>query len=216
MLTLNPRRHKHQRGTTLMEVLVTLGILAFGLLGLAGLHNKIQQANTESYQRAQAIVLLSNIVERMNVAPAINAAAVACYSLPTDAERDTCLAMRVEGYVSTTVFGTDNPQPSSCPSEAGPARDQCEWSALLKGSTERRASSNVGAMIGARGCITRMQAPDPTPAVCTPGIYRVTVAWQGFSKAAAPADACAANLYGDDGYRRSVSARVVVGLPGCV
>jgi type IV pilus assembly protein PilV len=211
-------RHGFERGSTLLEVLVTLGILAFGLLGLAGLENKIALVNVESYQRAQANLLLSDMVARMNVAPAINASAVSCYSLSTDALKDACLAARVDGYASTTVFGTgDATQPSPCPTAAGPARDQCEWSVALRGAAERRSSSvNVGAMADARGCITRIQAPNPAPAVCTPGVYLVTVAWQGYNKTIAPTSACGTGLYGDDALRRVASARVVVGLPGCV
>ena len=211
-------RFSSERGATLLEVLVTLGILAFGLLGLFGLENRIQLANVESYQRAQANLLLSDMVARMNVAPAINAASASCYSLSTDALTTACLAARADGYASTTVFGTgDATQPSPCPTAAGPARDQCEWSASLRGVAERRSSSlNVGAIKDARGCITRLQAPDPTPAVCTPGVYLVTVAWQGYNKTSAPSAACGSGLYGDDTLRRVVSARVLVGLPGCV
>ena len=213
---LRRRNVNCDRGSTLLEVLVTLGVLAFGLLGLAGLQSKIQLANVESYQRAQAIVLVSDMVERMNGAPAINAAAVSCYALSTDTEKDACLAGRVDGYGATTVFGTGDLQPSPCPAAASPARDQCEWSAALKGTAEQRATTKVGAMTDARGCITRLQAPNPAPAVCTPGIYLVTVAWQGYNKTTAPNAACGAALYGDETYRRAISGRVIVGLPGCV
>jgi type IV pilus assembly protein PilV len=211
-------RRKFDRGTTLLEVLVTLGILAFGLLGLFGLENKIQLANLESYQRAQANLVLADMVSRMNAAPAINAASVSCYSLSTDTLQNACLAARVDGYASSTVFGTgDTTQPNPCPTAVGPARDQCEWSATLRGVAERSSSSNnVGAMASARGCITRLQAPDPTPAVCTPGVYLVTVAWQGYNKTTSPNAVCGAGLYGDDTLRRAATARVVVGLPGCV
>lgn len=204
------------RGSTLLEVLVTLGILAFGLLGLAGLQSKIQQANMESYQRAQATILLSDMVERMNVAPAVNAASASCYALAQDADREACLAQRVEGYVSPTPLGTGDDWFGPCPTAPGAGRDQCEWSRALKGSAERQSFRRVGAMIGARGCIARLQPPDPTPAVCTPGVYLVTVAWQGLHRTVAPQNACAEDLYGDDAFRRTVSARVVVGLPGCV
>lgn len=214
MLIAPPRRAC--RGSTLLEVLVTLGILAFGLLGLAGLQSKIQQVNVESYQRAQASILLSDMVERMNVAPAIDGASVSCYALALEADREACLARRVDGYVSSTPLGTGDDWYGFCPTAPGPARDQCEWSRALKGSAEWQSSQRVGAMIGARGCIERVQAPDPTPAVCTPGVYLVSVTWQGLHKTVAPQNACAADLYGDDAFRRVVSSRVVVGQPGCV
>jgi type IV pilus assembly protein PilV len=213
---LNHRPRPTQRGSTLLEVLVTIGILAFGLLGLAGLQNKIQVANVEAYQRAQAIVLLSDMVERMNVAPAIDSTAASCYSLSTTALVDTCLAQRVDAYASASPFGTGDSQTPPCPAAAGAARDQCEWSQALKGAAETRSSSKVGAMTDARGCVTQVQAPNPAAAVCTPGIYLVSVAWQGFMQTVAPPNTCGQGLYGDETMRRVISARVVVGLPGCV
>src|SRR5262249_18984225 len=54
-----------QRGTSLIEVLVTLLILAFGLLGVAGLQSKMGLAEMESYARSQALLVLSDMAERL-------------------------------------------------------------------------------------------------------------------------------------------------------
>ena len=54
-----------ERGTTLIEVLVTIIILAIGLLGLAGLQVTSLQSNHSSYYRSQATVLAYDISERM-------------------------------------------------------------------------------------------------------------------------------------------------------
>jgi type IV pilus assembly protein PilV len=194
---------RKQLGTSLLEVLITIVILAFGLLGLVGLEAKMQTNEVESYQRAQALILLTDMVDRMN-AQAGSANAIAPGAVPA-----------VDGYVSADVFGTGHSDSSPCPSGAGAARDQCEWSNALKGAAEQRGTTNVGAMIGARGCITRIQAPDTNSGVCTPGIYLVTVVWQGMTMTVAPANACAEDSFGDDKFRRSVSARVVIGLPSC-
>ena len=43
------------RGFTLIEVLVTLVILTFGLLGIAGLMAKGQRASFEAFERQQAL-----------------------------------------------------------------------------------------------------------------------------------------------------------------
>ena len=191
MLKIELVEYKPQHGTTLLEVLVTIVILTFGLLGLAGLMSKIQLAEFESYQRGQAIFLLSDMNERIN------------------ANRSSAAS-----YVTVGTLGTGDAQPASCTAvAAGPARDLCEWSNSLKGASEKQSATNVGAIVGARGCITQVQAPVPTPGVCTPGIYLVAIAWQGMHLTKAPSIACAPGLYG--GFRRVIASRIVVGLPGC-
>ena len=71
-------------------------------------------------------------------------------------------------------------------------------------------------MIGARGCIEQLQVANATAGICQPGIFRVTVAWQGLNATVAPAVTCGVNLYGDDdSLRKAVSSRVIVPLPSC-
>ena len=48
------------RGVSLIEVLVTIVILAVGLLGLAGLQMRLQSSEVEAYQRTQASLLLED------------------------------------------------------------------------------------------------------------------------------------------------------------
>lgn len=194
MLKRHDRHSRRCGGFSLIEILVTVIIITFGLLGLAGLQLKIQNAEMESYQRAQALVLMSDMLERMTTNRA-NAAA----------------------YVSADAFGTGDSQPASCSGLTGTARDQCEWSNALKGSAEKSGTASVGAMIGARGCITQIQAPNATAGVCAPGIYEVQVAWQGINDSVAPAAAknCGEGQYGRETLRRVVSARMTVGLTSC-
>lgn len=54
-----------QQGTTLIEVLVTLVLLAIGLLGLAGLQASSVQSNHSAYYRSQATILAYDITDRM-------------------------------------------------------------------------------------------------------------------------------------------------------
>lgn len=190
----------YQRGTSLLEVLITIVILAFGLLGLAGLQAKIQQAEVESFQRAQATLLLADMHERISANRA-NAA----------------------NYVSANPIGTLDTQPADCtglapvpPAHDWSAQDICQWSNALKGASEQMGTNNTGAMEGGRGCIGQVQAPDPSPGVCTPGIYQITVVWQGMNPTAAPALACGQGLYTQDTTRRAISSQVTVGLPNCI
>jgi len=192
---------RDQRGVSLLEVLVTIVILAFGLLGLAGLQSKIQTSEIESFQRAQATLLLADMSERIS-ANRPNAA----------------------NYVLGNPVGTgDTTQPANCTTLGTiAARDICEWSHALRGTSEQitTASSvaNTGAMQGGRGCIEQIQVPDPTPGVCIPGVYKITVVWQGMSQTTAPALLCGkgSSNYNPDSTRRAIATQVTVGLPGCV
>lgn len=195
MLSSRPHRSPRQLGSSLIEVLVTVAILAFALLGIAGLQSKIGIAEMESYQRAQALVALSQMTERI-ASNTANAGA----------------------YVTGNTIGTGDAQPASCTGVAqGPNRDLCEWSNTLKGTGETSGGgASVGGMMSGRGCITQVQAPNPAPGVCTAGIYQVSVAWQGMAPTAAPALACGTGLYGaNDAYRRVVSATVSVPTTSC-
>jgi type IV pilus assembly protein PilV len=58
------RLHK-QRGFSLIEVLVTVLILAIGLLGLAGLQSTSLRSNHSSLLRSQATVLAYDIADRL-------------------------------------------------------------------------------------------------------------------------------------------------------
>ena len=187
--------YQRQGGTSLLEVLITIVILAFGMLGLAGLQSKIQQAEMESFQRAQAMLLLSDMIQRISANGA-----------------------NAEFYVAAApLVGIDDGQPTDCTALAiGTARDICEWSNALKGAGEKTNSTNTGAMLGGRGCITQVQAPDPAPGVCLPGVYRVTVVWQGINPTTAPSLTCGQGSYDPDTTRRAISSQITVGLPNCV
>ena len=118
-----------QSGASLVEVLVTLVITSYGVLGLTGLMNGMQIIETEGYERSQALVLLSDMTERISTA-----------NPQTLAEAN--------GYADAHTSGLDAPagtgdsQPADCSTvAAGGARDVCEWSNELKGSAERIAGN---------------------------------------------------------------------------
>ena len=194
---LNPSRlqFRRQHGTSLIEVLVTLVILAFGLLGVAALQGKMSLAEMESYQRSQAVMALTEMTERMEAN-----------------------STQATSYLNTGTIGTGDAQPSSCTAlPVGPQRDLCEWSNELKGASEQQATTGkVGGMVGAVGCITQLQAYNPALSVCSAGIYQVSVAWQGLNPTATPALACGQGSFGaNDAYRRVIAATVTVGTTSC-
>ena len=165
-----------ENGFSMMEVLVTIAILVFGLLGMVGLQLRATAMELESYQRAQALILLQDMVDRLSVNKA-NAAS----------------------YVASNVGAAGTEQ--ACGSLSGAARDLCEWNNVLVGAAEKSGTRKIGAMIGARGCIT-------SPAA---NVYLVTVAWQGLSATAVPVGStCGQNAYGDDRQRRTATVVVRV------
>lgn len=194
MMHTCPTLISRQRGTTLVEVLVTVVVVAFGLLGIAAFQAKAQVGSIEAYQRAQAIVLLEDLQARIAGNPG-----------------------QAADYVTETALGTDD-EPGDCTALAtGSARDKCEWSTALQGAAELKgtAETRMGAMLGARGCVTQLQARSDTPGACAAGVYQLTVAWQGLHATQAPASACGEGEYGDDTMRRAIGVRVAVGVPHC-
>lgn len=167
MVAMNATPLRAQLGTSMIEVLVTVVILTFGLLGLAGLQSKLQLSEMEAYQRAQALVLLDDMANRIS------------------SNRDTAAAAT---YVSSTPYGTGHSCSTSSTSSTQ-ARDTCEWSNALRGAAEVSGGRNVGAMLGARGCIELLPSGNQ---------YMITVAWQGMGPVTAPTVSCGQNLYNND------------------
>lgn len=164
-----------QRGVTLIEVLVTIVIVVIGLLGLAGLQARIQVADIESYQRVQAVVLMQDMVDRLR-------------------------SNRNEATSYITTVGTGSTVTSAA---SGFQRDLYEWHNALLGASETDGSAKLGAMIGARGCISAVTGK--------PFEFDVAVAWQGLTPTAVPtASTCGQGLYGtNDANRRVITTRVV-------
>jgi len=60
-------KRKYSKGVSLIEVLVAVIILAFGLLGLAGLQSVSLRNNNSAMMRTQATYLAQDIIDRMRV-----------------------------------------------------------------------------------------------------------------------------------------------------
>jgi type IV pilus assembly protein PilV len=171
-----------ERGVTLVEVLITIVILTFGLLGVAALQVRMRLAQAESYHRSHAILLLQDMVDRVN------------------ANRNNAL-----NYVTSGALGAGNTV-KDCTGLTGAALDLCEWNNALLGTAEISASGQqAGGMIDARGCITNVVATMPREFV-------IAVTWQGLAPTVAPASTpCGQGLYGNEQMRRALIARVTIG-----
>ena len=190
------------QGFTMIEVLVAILITAFGLLGLAGLMSKMQVAETEGFDRSQAMALLWDMSERVYAA------------MPTT----TATANAYTNGGTTATAGTGVTSYTSPCTGTGATRDLCEWNFALQGAAETRSSTKVGAMTGARGCVQLVTAPNPGAGICTPATFRISVVWQGLMDTVnqtGNANTCGQNQYGAETRRRIVSEMVTIGIPKC-
>lgn len=186
----------NQIGFSLLEILITMLITLIALLGIALLQAKAQQAELESYQRAQALVLMSDIVDRIN----INRATTSCFIITTDTTNGT-------PYVGAA--GTDHIGTPACAAGTSAYNTQADATLasiddLLEGGAETLGGNKVGAMIGARACIS-YDAATELGGVAGTGLYTVVVSWQALSDLIAPSANCGNNLYGAETKRRAVS-----------
>lgn len=183
----------HERGATLIEILITLIILLFGLLGLVGISSRAHMTELESLQRIQALHLVQDIANRLNA----NRKVAACYS-----NGNTGVTLGTgASTVPTCTLGNAQQQ-------AQVAADLTAWDNLIKGEAEiLQSGSNVGAMIGAVGCITQDE----------PNVYLIAVAWQGMVRTAEPklndgsAFPCGKGNFGDESLHRVVTTKVQIG-----
>lgn len=73
-----------ERGATLLEVLVSMVVMALGLLGILGVQMRTLADTQTSVRRAQAIRLIEDLSERVHLNPdALNPAVAANYLIPS-------------------------------------------------------------------------------------------------------------------------------------
>jgi type IV pilus assembly protein PilV len=127
MVTMQQR----QAGISLVEVLIAMVILAVGLLGLVGLQGRLHLTQVESYQRAQALLLLQDMANRLML------------------NRNNAADYAFEGSLG---------EGAACPTANASRleRDLKEWCEALQGAAETLGTSKVGALVGGRGCIEEL------------------------------------------------------------
>jgi type IV pilus assembly protein PilV len=164
------------------------------------LQTQAQVAEFESYQRAQALVLANDMVDRITFNRAADASGYVvgwkCYAYTTASDKYLGTANTVNPVCADASITGD-------PKTRADA-DLAAWNTVLQGASETVTASGtkVGGLLGARGCITRD---------ATTGVIRVSVAWQGMAPTVASADTCATGLYGaNDALRRVVFTELVV------
>lgn len=173
-------------GFALVETLVTIVIVAFGLLGVAGLVTRSFAVEVEATQRAQASMLLQDMMNRI------------------EANRT-----RAGAYV-TNDTGI-NGDPARCDA-ADPSvkRDRCEWGQLLAGANEQIGNQNAGVLTGAIGCVYEIDGFNRIYAVAIAWQGMTTAAAPLVSQAFPP-NGCGHNAYASENLRRVMTMRLRLG-----
>lgn len=131
------RPSRPQLGATLIEVLVTLVISAFGLLGLAGFVSRGTTLSIDATQRARALTLANDMANRI---------------------RNN--KVNSDDYLTGSTYG--GAAMSACSGLVGSAdRDLCEWNNLLAGTQDAQVSGN-SAFLSFRGCVVKTEAAPKT------------------------------------------------------
>jgi len=124
-----------QSGFSMIEVLITIAILVVGLLGLAGLQSRVAQAELEAFQRAQALVMMQDMADRISANKKL-----------------------ADNYIMNDIGipAVD----MDCTGMTSYKLDLCDFNNMLIGAAEKKvaAGPNIGGMIGGRACIT---SPEP-------------------------------------------------------
>lgn len=174
----------------MLEILITMVIVLLGVLGLAALIVRSNQAEMESYQRVQALMLAQDMADRINA----NRKVITCYS-------NGATGMQLgTGYSGTPACTAGNAQQND-----RAVADMTAWNNLLTGSAEVSGTDKIGAMIGARGCVNQIDPVTQT--------YIVSVAWQGLAATKEPGagNDCGLDQYGDNALRRVVTVTLRIG-----
>lgn len=185
-----------QAGFSLIEVLVSLLILLIGFMGVAALSMRANQVEFESYQRAQALVLVDDMAQRVRANPH----AAYCYYSYT-----------VTGTSGVQYLGAGaNVAANTCIASGGVSveatamaeDDLRDWDAQLDGAAINDGGTSAGAMIDARGCITQ----DASRGVL------IQLSWHAKTISNAPSAGLTCGQQGgvDDQYRRVVARWVKI------
>lgn len=200
-------------GYSLIEVMITIFVIAVGLMGLAGLQARALNAEIESVSRGQALMLANDLADRMaaNIATVKTPVGAATYNQHSGGGTTvytTGLTKTIFGSNSgndcvTVANNTSALQAACCAAKATTAeRDLCEWDLSLRGISEATSGGTVriGAMSEARGCVF-LQATN---------VYQVDVVWRGRDSTGAVASDLTCGSAEITTRRRGVSRRLRV------
>ncbi|MFY8325460.1 type IV pilus modification protein PilV [Pseudoalteromonas sp. ZZD1] len=149
--------HTPQHGFTLVEVLIAFVILSFGLLGAVALQAKAKQASFDSMQRAAAVALGNDIIQRIRANDRLAVITQYNGTFTSDTELEQ----------SRTCYS------GACSSAQIAALDRQQWIRAIQ------AKENTGALDDATVCIENTAVPNSNDKAFN---IQVVVSWQGRQK----------------------------------
>ena len=141
-----------EHGFSLLEVMIALLVLSVGLLGIAGLQTVSLKFNHQSYERSQATLLISEMIEKIAANPVATRAG--------DFDNVTV------GLTAASYVGTYGSCPATCTSTNLARFDIFRWKSAIE--DPRRLAQG-------QGSIARVFTP-PIGAT-TQHVFNVTVTW---------------------------------------
>jgi len=129
-----------QTGSSLLEVLIAVLVLSFGLLGVAGMQASALRNNQSAAERSQVVFMTYSILDAMR----------ANIDTSTDPH-----SFRVDDYTSADVLGNwtcaETPPADTSPSPTPPASEDTEGPSLAAKDAARWIA-NLGANLGNSAC----------------------------------------------------------------
>ena len=181
-------RIRHQRGLSLLELLVSLVVFSIGLLGIAGLQMVSKQASYEGLQRTLASQVAYGLLEDMRT----NGSGISVYVAANDLGGGTLAGLPV-----SQCRDPDTP----CSPAQKAVHDLWYWERMVDGAAELGIEGQTGGILFPTVCVDG-------PAGGVAGVYSVSVAWRGGVELADPETSqCGAGTgnYGDgDRFRRVI------------
>jgi len=169
-------QRQRQSGISMLEVLISVFVVAIGLLGIAALQFMSKRSNFEAVQRTTATLLASDIIERMRANPT---------QLLNYAGDATSPITPLGGPTATRTQASPDCSTANCDSFELSQYDLWEWETALNGlsDTDTASGASTGGLVAPTACITTEAAAG---VVDRSGKYTVAIAWRGATQMANP------------------------------
>ncbi|WP_035482633.1 type IV pilus modification protein PilV [Gallaecimonas xiamenensis] len=142
---------RNSRGFSLLEVLVALVVLSFGILGAVAMQLAAKRGSFGALERTQAMSLANDYIERARSNPLT----IASYA-------------GTMGYGQTVAVASKCARAAVCDSAALAAWDKYQWHQELQGIRTKEGNASIPLLQNAVGCVSVAN-----------NLMTVTLSWEG-------------------------------------